>query len=362
MMILDFYNSTTEVTMFSARKGNLFSLFFVLHFILASYVLFYVATNIFQITDDIHRIGLSQIFLVLFPVFYYFLVAKTPIKDTLRYNKTKFVNYIFSGLLAFFIMPLVMLINVISQFFVKQALNDTLATIGNYNYFYIILIIAVFPSIFEEMISRGIILSHFRYRSYWVASLMSGFFFGMMHLNINQFLYAFVLGFIFSIVLHLTGSIFCTILMHFIINGFNVSLAYIASSDFFKALAEAQSAAGISLDQNELLIQALPIVFFFVILSLPFVLLVLYGLIAVNEKTQLVFKATPSYAFFIPIKNYNDIIAEQGETKELNASIIEELTENAFIQKGQKEKIITIPLLLTVLIFIVASLLNELSL
>lgn len=345
--------------MFSARRGNLFSLFFVLHFILASFLVMYIANSLFHITEEIHQIALSQLLLVLFPILYYFLIVKTPIKDTLRINKTKFVNFIFAALLAFFIMPIVMLINLISQFFVKQALTDTLANISDYNYFYVILVIAVFPALFEELIARGIILSHFRHRSYLVASLMSGFFFGMMHLNINQFLYAFVLGFIFSIVVHLTGSIFCSMLMHFIINGVNVSLAYIASSDFFKAFSEAQNTAGLTLNQNELLIQALPIVFFLVIMSLPFIFLVFYGLVTVNDKSKLIFKPTPSYAFFIPIKNYNEIIEEHGETKELNATIIEELAETAFIQKHQKEPILTIPLVLTVIVFIVISLLNE---
>jgi len=347
--------------MFSARKGNLVAFFFVLHFIFASFIVVYIATKLFHITDEIHQIALSQIFLVFLPVVYYFLFVKTPIKDTLRLNTTHIANYFLSALLAIAILPSVMLINVVSQFFVEQALSETLAHIGDYNYFYVILVIAVFPAVFEEMIARGIILSHFRHRSYIVASLMSGFFFGMMHLNINQFLYAFVLGFVFSLVVHLTGSIVCTMLMHFIINGVNVSFAYLATSDFFKALSEAQNVSVLNMDQQELLLQALPIVIFLVVMSLPFVFLAFYGLIAVNGKSKLVFKPTPSYAFFIPQKNYEAIIATQGETKELNASIIEELSENAFIQKNQKETVITLPLILTTIVFIAISVLNELN-
>lgn len=347
--------------MFSARKGNLFSLMFVLHFILASFIVVYLSQYVFHISKEIHQIALSQIFLVLFPILYYFIFVKTPIKDTLRINKTNPLNFLLAALLAIFVMPSIMLINLISQFFVKQALTDTLANIGDYNYFYVILVIAVFPAVFEEMIARGIILSHFRHRNYLIASLMSGFFFGMMHLNINQFLYAFVLGFLFAIVVHLTGSIYCSMLMHFIINSVNASLAYIVSSDIFKAFTEAQSVNTLDLTQNELLFQALPIVFFLAIISLPIVFLILYGIVSLNEKTKLVFKQSPSYAFFIPTKNYETIVETQGETKELNASIIEELSENAFIPKPQKEPILTIPFFLTILVFIAMSVLNELG-
>lgn len=347
--------------MFSARKGNLFSLFFVLHFILASFIVALIAKYILHVSEEVHQIALSQILLVLFPIFYYFIITKTPIQDTLRSYRTNLLNFLLAALLAVFIMPSVMLINLISQFFVKQALTETLANISDYNYFYVILVIAVFPALFEEMIARGIILSHFRHRNYLIASVMSGFFFGMMHLNINQFLYAFVLGFLFAIVVHLTGSIFCSMLMHFIINGVNVTLAYIASSDIFKAFSEAQNVASLDLTQSEMLVQALPIVLFLVVFSLPVVFLILYGMVALNDKSKLVFKKSPSYAFFIPTKNYESIVAKQGETKELNASIIEELSENAFIPKPKKEPVLTIPFFLTILVFIVVSILNEIS-
>ena len=48
--------------------------------------------------------------------------------------------------------------------------------------------------------------------------------FGLMHMNFNQFCYAFVLGIAFGILLEATGSIFATMTAHFVINGWSTVL------------------------------------------------------------------------------------------------------------------------------------------
>ena len=53
-------------------------------------------------------------------------------------------------------------------------------------------------------------------------------FFGIFHLDAQQFLYAAVLGFIFSLVVRITNSIYASMIMHFIINGTYVTLAKIS--------------------------------------------------------------------------------------------------------------------------------------
>lgn len=69
---------------------------------------------------------------------------------------------------------------------------------------------------------RGIVLSGFEFKSKNVAAVMTGIMFGILHLNAHQFLYATVMGIILAYVVRATGSIFLSMIMHFLINTFNL--------------------------------------------------------------------------------------------------------------------------------------------
>lgn len=61
------------------------------------------------------------------------------------------------------------------------------------------------------------------------AALMTGTFFGILHLDGNQLLYAFVLGIIFAYLVRITGSIYSSMICHFTINGTQVLLSELAT-------------------------------------------------------------------------------------------------------------------------------------
>ena len=50
------------------------------------------------------------------------------------------------------------------------------------------------------------------------AALMSGLLFGCFHLNINQALYAFVMGIVFAYMVEATGSLWSSVIAHFAVN------------------------------------------------------------------------------------------------------------------------------------------------
>ncbi len=81
--------------------------------------------------------------------------------------------------------------------------------------------IGVIPVFTEEIIYRGIILKRLRKDLPFTAALfIQAIFFGMMHFNLLQGGYAFLLGLIFGTVYFLTGSLWVPVIAHF---GFNVS-------------------------------------------------------------------------------------------------------------------------------------------
>ncbi|MCL2406969.1 MAG: CPBP family intramembrane metalloprotease [Defluviitaleaceae bacterium] len=91
------------------------------------------------------------------------------------------------------------------------------------------ILIAVVPSIFEEIVCRGVFLSGYRRVDAHTAAVVNGIAFGLMHLNVRQFMYAFVLGYAIAFLVIRSGNILYAILMHFIINGSQFYLTHLLS-------------------------------------------------------------------------------------------------------------------------------------
>ena len=100
--------------------------------------------------------------------------------------------------------------------------------------FFSLFFTAVLPGIFEEILHRGILLNGLKQtKNYKWAIIFSGLFFGFMHLNINQFFYATIIGMFFAFIALITKSIWPSIIMHFVNNAINVYLSWASSSKSF---------------------------------------------------------------------------------------------------------------------------------
>ncbi|MCL1788938.1 MAG: CPBP family intramembrane metalloprotease [Oscillospiraceae bacterium] len=73
-------------------------------------------------------------------------------------------------------------------------------------------------AIFEELFCRGIIFSALKPYGNGFAIIISGFLFGIMHGNFQQFFYAFVLGIVFAYITLQTGSILVSTILHALFN------------------------------------------------------------------------------------------------------------------------------------------------
>lgn len=80
-------------------------------------------------------------------------------------------------------------------------------------------IIAVVPSVFEELACRGPALSGYRKSTVITAVVINGIFFGMMHMNLHQFFYTAILGGVFALLMLYTRSLLAPMLGHFVLNG-----------------------------------------------------------------------------------------------------------------------------------------------
>lgn len=164
----------------------------------------------------------SQVILVLPSIIYLASHRINPF-EAIRFKKVRISNVILIVIFSYAIMPLMNFINAISMLFVKNETSDIMFTLVRDNGFLISLfMVALIPSVFEEIVYRGVIYNTYSKVSPLKGIILSGFLFGIIHGNLNQFSYAFTMGIVFALLIEATDSILSTMIVHFIINGSSV--------------------------------------------------------------------------------------------------------------------------------------------
>ena len=170
------------------------------------------------------------------------------------YNKTNKIS--FSAIKPTFKMPwhtyvLLFVIGVISLFGIQYFIGiiDKFLDVIGYplekglavlnptsvgKYFLCVLLLAILPAIGEELIFRGVILHGLRTRfNDVIAVVISAGMFALMHGNLQQLVYPFLLGLIMGWIVLRTGSLISSIIVHFINNFLVVTFSYIQFSTGF---------------------------------------------------------------------------------------------------------------------------------
>lgn len=88
-----------------------------------------------------------------------------------------------------------------------------------------IVLLGILPAICEELVFRGTILNGLKKFGPWLMMVICGLLFAIMHLNVEQSIYQFVLGMVLSAVVLVTGSILSSMILHF----FNNALVLVMS-------------------------------------------------------------------------------------------------------------------------------------
>lgn len=172
-------------------------------------------------------------------------VAKLLKVDTLKEPKFTAVSIgtcVKSVILAFLCLPLIGAISAITSNISGNTASNAISRVMDNPLWLNLLLLAVLPALVEEYVFRGLIFLGYKKRNPLKAVLLSAVLFGFMHLNINQFSYAFVLGIVLALLVYATGSIIPGILVHFTINGYSVVVSYILAdkvSDSTEAVNEA---------------------------------------------------------------------------------------------------------------------------
>lgn len=197
---------------------------------------------------------LPQILLLFMPTVVYFLITKEPVKKTLRLNKINFQTVIIVIGIALVSMPIATFLSLIAQFIFPNRIGEVVTRLGNIPLLIRLAVIALTPAICEEITMRGVALAGYDGVDVKKAAIITGLFFGMIHMDGNQFLYATALGVIFAYLVRITNSIFSSMICHFVINGTQVVMLEVSKwlMKYTNQSNEAIQNAGISaLSLNE---------------------------------------------------------------------------------------------------------------
>ncbi len=184
------------------------------------------------------NILISEAMLVV-PTFFILLFSKEKVKDVLHIKKIKWTT--FFGVIAFTLAtsPLITVVNLASQLFVENTVSTNSAQFLSLGAPLLIFFIGVLAPICEEVVFRGAIFSGMKKEgNVFKAILASGLLFGLLHMNVNQACYAFVIGVLLGFLVEATGSIFSSILYHVLVNATNAIMMVITSSAMSDELME----------------------------------------------------------------------------------------------------------------------------
>ena len=238
----------------NVKKTNLFYLILIVVYLVVTILLSLLTSKNVNLGLVTSLILSEMLFLV--PALIFLLIGHKDLGQWVPFRKVKWSTVGLAILFSFCITPLASWLNVISQLFTTNAVTEIAGDILALPAIFSIFLIGIFGPFCEEFVFRGVIFSGLKSDggAFW-AIMISGLFFGLAHMNLNQFVYAFMLGIAFALLCEATGSIIPSLIVHAMINSGNVLMEYaikfaydIIGSNYDELLSEVVD-AGVAKDQ-----------------------------------------------------------------------------------------------------------------
>lgn len=169
---------------------------------------------------------ISEVIIITPAVFLLIMMRIAP-RKILGFASVGIFDMLLAYIGAYCLMPLIYMLNYITMFFARNHVNGMVSGIYEYSLPVQLILMALLPAVVEEFIFRGIFYGSYRRKNVIGAALMSGLLFGVTHLNLNQFAYAFAIGVAFCILYEASGSIILPVTAHFAINANTVFLLHV---------------------------------------------------------------------------------------------------------------------------------------
>lgn len=204
-------------------KSNLFFFFIMIFGIIGSFMMIPLPMKIAD--------AVSQYIFLFIPVLIFIFLTKTNIKNTLRLNKMKLKDVMIVSLMAIVMQPFIIFVDTIAINLFGNQVDILFSDMQSYSFIFMFFTMAITPAICEELVLRGVILDGYRGMNIKKAAIMNGFLFGIFHMNIHQFSYAFFMGILLAYVVYITDSIYSSMIIHLINNSLAVILIKFGNID-----------------------------------------------------------------------------------------------------------------------------------
>lgn len=260
------------------------------------------------ISDPKLILFLNHLIILIIPAIIFLLISKEPAKKTLRLNKLHWQDTLLVILLGFVVQPVMTFFSLITVFFFNNNAGEFMSSIVSAPYPLLLAVMALLPTISEEITLRGIILSGYNNKNRYVAAAITGLFFGILHLDPQQFLYTAALGFIFALVVRITNSIYSSMIMHFIINGTSVTMLKI--TELIKNVLPIANETAETTLKNISSSEKLFLFIFYGIIAIIFsifVFLIIYWLDKINKRREL----TSGLEEVVEFNNENKLVKKE---------------------------------------------------
>lgn len=228
----------------------------------------YLATEILFFTFSVLGIGSSLGFginllisqlIVLIPGLIFVLTDKRSLYEKIGLKKISAGDVLLCILYAILMKRVLEMVNLMSLFFTQnrttanmiEMMQEIPAWAG-------IAMVGIMPAVGEELVFRGVLYNTFKKVNPLLAVITSSVLFGILHGNLNQFLYAVVGGVMFVLIVEATGSVLASGIAHCLVDLSAIILVYLLtvvmdSATLAEYIAELES----QLD-NETLMADLP--------------------------------------------------------------------------------------------------------
>jgi len=230
----------------NVTKTNALFAFIVVFYLFCSYLL---AALPWSLPFSFQQV-LPEIILLMPCILYVFWMKPDTVKD-ISYGAVSFGTILKVIVITYLLMPTMMFINGLSSMFVDNKVVDLMTEVMERPLWFKIATMALAPAIVEEFVFRGLIFHGLKKRNPLWAIIISALFFGAIHMNFNQFLYAFVMGTFFTMITYATGSMWPSMLMHFIVNGQSVVLSHLIMKYGADMLETAETTSAVTTEVDE---------------------------------------------------------------------------------------------------------------
>lgn len=225
------------------NDGSRFMFFLMLYYFGALLFLLPIFFSIVGIDEyNVHYLNspwfiiVQQLLILLLPLILWIFMKRVSFSDFLDFRLLDITSFTIVVAFSFLIQPAMMFVSGFTGLFFPNVIAEVVSEMGRHPFWLLLLAIAVTPAIVEEVIFRGYIQSTYNDFGVKKAAIVNGIFFGIIHMNMQQFFYAFLMGVIFAYIVYYTKSILAAIISHFIVNASQVVL--LRAAIFLEGLQE----------------------------------------------------------------------------------------------------------------------------